>query len=209
MSYFVRPSKDELRGVEEEIETLKEFVGIMEERAAALSRERTGIEREIKEKRARLDDRKKELEAKAAEAVKRHGLLGLRRIAFLSGSQLEVETKKETILGVDYLYPSVYVEPRYSLTLSSLVVDDLADFSERFLDDLLAVAKFVEAERWLTRELKMVRRKLNAISNLVLPELKEKRKKIKKYLEEKERDNWVKRKQVIESVERGSRGNHI
>jgi vacuolar-type H+-ATPase subunit D/Vma8 len=203
MNYFIRPSKEQLIKTREELKTVREFENILDERAQSLSKEINNLKKIIKEKQKRTLTGKIYLSNESKKALEKYGILGLKRISLTSKDVLRVSQKKDNILGVSYSFPEIKKTKgiSYSINRTDPVIDLLYKKTSQFLETVIDLSKYKQAKRRLNKELISVRRKLNAIRNILKRDLEEKETKIKRYLAEKERYDWVIRKLVVDKIQ--------
>ncbi len=198
---FVRPSRDELRKVDESINMMEQFIEILDERSKGLSSERNRLQKIISDKEYAVLRKKLDLSTKLDRVYKRYGLRELRRLSMTSDDNLRIFLREDSILGVPYSFPTVAgAGPSYMTSEGSFLLDSTCSDISSWLESIADLSRYKEAEKTLSSELKMVRRKLNVLRNLVLKNEYEKKKKIKHILEEKERSAWVLKKLVVEQL---------
>lgn len=207
MASFVRPSRSELRRLEEEEHLVRDFIEILDERAAALSQTKAGLLRTVAERETGLAKIGRELEKRLDALFRKTGLLDLQRLARTSQDSLRAELVEDYVLGVRYVFPRIAeCEIAFAAANSrTILADKVAHDLKRWLVAVSDLSKYEQAERTLSSELVLVRRKLNALRNLTLNEVVSKRKKVKLILAEKERSNWVVKKLVIEKTRKARR----
>jgi len=198
MKYFVRPSKAELIKTEEEISLIRQFMELIDERVKVLTKEKLKLNAIIDTKRAKLAKYKQDLKYLADKVMQTYGYLGLKRVTHFSKKSLTINLKYEYLAGIKYFFPYLASnDEQYPLSLTNFEIDDLADTTKVFLENIIDLSKYIEAEKRISHELSMIKRKLNTLKNIILPELKQSKNQIKKYLMEKERFNNVIKMELI------------
>ncbi|MBN2422354.1 hypothetical protein JXB41_03940 [Candidatus Woesearchaeota archaeon] len=202
MEYFIRPSKAELIKTNNEIKTIRQFMELIDERVKLLTQEKLKLEDIIRTKKLNLEKYKAELEDKSEDVLKKYGYLGLKRISHFTKRSFKINLKYEFIAGIKYFFPEIVKGNAvpYALSITSFEIDDLYNATMKFMENIIDLSRYIEAEKKITHELNLIRRKLNALKNLIIPELETNRKKIKKFLAEKERFDNVGKINIIEMV---------
>ncbi len=186
---FNRPSREQLRKINEEINTLNEIKEIMTERAQLLNKEISELDRIIDENREKIMRLRVNLMERIDDCLDFYGILELKRLSLTSEETLMIEIKKESILGIEYEIPVLrrIREKSYSVNRSNELLDKAVEYNMELLQALINYSKYYEARKILNEELFSIRRRLNSIKNILLNDKTEERKKIINYLSEKER----------------------
>jgi len=94
------------------------------------------------------------------------------------------------------------LERGYSLIGTSGRIDEVAEKYEAKLDLIIELAETETSLRRLGDEIQMNRRRVNALEQVLIPELKRQAKYIKISIEEKEREDLFRLKKVKKLIER-------
>jgi V/A-type H+-transporting ATPase subunit D len=204
MTYFVRPSKAELINTKQEISLIQEFMELIDERVKLLTKEKLRLEKIINQKKKNLVKFKIEFQDMSNKVLKKYGLINLKRISEFTRKSLKINLKYEYIAGVKYYFPAIIKSKKipYPLSITSFEVDELASATEKFMENIIDISKYIEAFKKINYELNLIKRKLNALKNIILPELNQKQKKIKKYLNEKDRFEKVFKMKLIKEIKK-------
>ncbi|GBE54525.1 V-type sodium ATPase subunit D [archaeon BMS3Bbin15] len=136
------------------------------------------------------------------------GVLKVREVSFAVKETHEVNTVTRSIMGVRVPVLEIEDENRtlmergYSLSDTNYMVDEAA---KKFEEALTAVVELAEVEssiRLLSQEIKVTKRRVNALENIVMPRLDATVKYIRMRLDEMERENFFKLKRIKASQER-------
>lgn len=158
-----------------------------------------------------------ELEAVAAEAQLSLLLaeavddpITLKSASFVTRKSVMLEVRSRNIMGVPVpviekkrMSRSV-VERGYGIVGTSGRLDETAEKFEAELDMLIDLAEKETAMRRLGAEIQMNRRRVNALEQLLIPELKRQARYIKISIEEREREDLFRLKKVKKLLERKS-----
>jgi len=98
------------------------------------------------------------------------------------------------------------LERGYSLIGTSGRIDETAERFESELDLLIQLAETETAMRRLGAEIQMNRRRVNALDQILIPELKREAKYIRMAIEEREREDLFRLKKVKKILERKKKG---
>ncbi|HHH80015.1 MAG TPA: V-type ATP synthase subunit D [Thermoplasmatales archaeon] len=213
---------------EEKIETAKptrmELLGIRRRLSLAekghklLEDKRDALVEKFFESIKRRDELKKEIDelfGRAFEALtEAQMVIGVEKVKAASGliegvSELSMYT--ENIMGVRV--PKITFEklelkakPLYSLSDTCAKLDDAFLFFSKLLPKLLELAEIDGAVQSLAGEIEKTKRRVNVLENVLIPKLKATRKYIEMQLEEREREDFFRRKRIKAIMERREYG---
>jgi len=128
----------------------------------------------------------------ASFATRRHLSLDIRGKNIM-GVPVPIIEKKTASLGV--------MERGYSIIGVSGRIDETAETFENELDLIIGLAETETALRRLGEEIQMNRRRVNALEQVLIPELKKQAKYIKITIEEREREDLYRLKKVKRIIE--------
>ncbi len=136
------------------------------------------------------------------------GVLKVKEVGLAVKETHEVNTVTRSIMGVRVPVLEIENEKRtlmergYSLSDTNYMVDEAA---KKFEEALAAVVELAEVEssiKLLSQEIKVTKRRVNALENIVMPRLDATVKYIRMRLDEMERENFFKLKRIKTSQER-------
>jgi V/A-type H+-transporting ATPase subunit D len=140
------------------------------------------------------------------------GSVTIRSAALAARGRLEVEMSGSYIMGV----PCPVVERRtvhrtaltrgYSITGVSSRIDEAAEAFEDELDAIINLAGVETKLRRLGNEIQKTRRRVNALENSILPELRQEVSSIEMALEERAREDLFRLKKVKQTLTKRSKG---
>ncbi|MDD1725327.1 MAG: V-type ATP synthase subunit D [Euryarchaeota archaeon] len=141
-----------------------------------------------------------------AEAV--DDLVALKSASFATKRALTLDIQGKNIMGVPV--PRVerktvsksVLERGYSMIGTSGRIDEAAERYETELDLIIGLAETETSLRRLGDEIQMNRRRVNALEQVLIPELKQQAKYIKIAIEEREREDLFRLKKVKKLLER-------
>jgi V/A-type H+-transporting ATPase subunit D len=132
----------------------------------------------------------------------------LRSASFATRRVITLDMKGKNIMGV----PVPIIEKRsvsrsvcdrgYSIIGVSGRIDEVAESYEGELDLIIRLAETETALRRLGGEIQMTRRRVNALEQVLIPELKQQAKFIKLTIEEREREDLFRLKKVKKLLEK-------
>lgn len=135
-------------------------------------------------------------------------LMSLQEVEAISAATPEIEGVEisfTNIIGVkvpEIRFKGGLTKERYGIAFTSTKLDEaVADF-EQALKEILKLIETEEAIRLLGEEIKMTRRRVNALEYIMIPRLQNTRRYIKMRLEEMERESFVRLKMVKAKKER-------
>lgn len=136
----------------------------------------------------------------------------LRSVSFATRKQIALDISGKNIMGVPvpiiekkrFSLPSI--ERGYSILGVSGRIDETAERFESEIDLIIGLAETETALRRLGLEIQMNRRRVNALEQVLIPELKRQAKYIKITIEEREREDLFRLKKVKKILNRKKRG---
>lgn len=134
--------------------------------------------------------------------------VALRSASFATKRQLSVDISGKNIMGVPV--PVIQktsvmlnvMQRGYSIIGTSGRIDETAEKYESAIDIIIRLAETETTLRRLGDEIQMNRRRVNALDQIVIPELKEQAKFIRFTIEEREREDLFRLKKVKKLIER-------
>ena len=204
----VRPTRMELMKKKAQIRLAEQGRDLLREKMDALIREFFKILGTVSESRDELEkvSRAADLALMIAEAV--DDPVTLRSASFATRRSITVDITGKNIMGV----PVPVIEKKrvsknmlergYGIITTSARIDETAERYEVELDLLIKLAEIETAMRRLGTEIQMNRRRVNALEQVLIPELNGQAKYIKNAIEEREREDLFRLKKVKSIIER-------
>jgi V/A-type H+-transporting ATPase subunit D len=207
----VRPTRMELMRMKAQIRLAEQGRDLLRQKMDALIQEFFKILSTVSESRDELEQvsRAADLALMIAEAV--DDPITLRSASFATRRSITVDITGKNIMGV----PVPVIEKKrvsknmlergYGIITTSARIDETAERYEVELDLLIKLAEIETAMRRLGTEIQMNRRRVNALEQILIPELKSQAKYIKNAIEEREREDLFRLKKVKSIIERKKR----
>ena len=204
----VRPTRMELMRMKAQIRLAEQGRDLLRQKMDALIQEFFKILSTVSESRDELEQvsRAADLALMIAEAV--DDPITLRSASFATRRSITVDITGKNIMGV----PVPVIEKKrvsknmlergYGIITTSARIDETAERYEVELDLLIKLAEIETAMRRLGTEIQMNRRRVNALEQILIPELKSQAKYIKNAIEEREREDLFRLKKVKSIIER-------
>lgn len=202
------PTRMELMRLNTQIRLAEQGKDLLKEKMDALIREFFQIMESVSKSRGELEILSESARRSliAAEAV--DDMVTLQSAAFASKRMINLDISGKNIMGV----PVPVIEKRsvsrtvcdrgYSILGVSGRIDETAEKYEQELDLIIALAETETALRRLGGEIQMTRRRVNALEQILIPELKQQAKYIRITIEERERENTFRLRRVKKMLNR-------
>lgn len=204
----VRPTRMELIKTRAQIRLAEQGRDLLRQKMDALIREFFAILAKVSESRDELEQisRAADLALLIAEAT--DDPVALRSASFATRRSITVDISGKNIMGV----PVPVIEKKrvsknllergYGIITTSARIDETAERYEAELDLLIQLAETETAMRRLGTEIQMTRRRVNALEQIMIPELKQNAKYIKNAIDEREREDLFRLKKVKSILEK-------
>ena len=150
--------------------------------------------------RSNIVDKYKVAQERMAVAAAVEGLSGVKSasLALLETPTLELSTRN--VMGITV--PSIeaksvrktIAQRGYGVIETSPRIDEAAEAYEDLVENIIRAAEFETTMRRLIEEIEKVKRRVNALENRVIPDLRDTERFIRFRLEEMERDNFLRLK---------------
>lgn len=211
MAESVKPTRMELIRKREQIRLAEQGRDLLREKMDALVREFFRVmndvssSREELERSARIADRALLI----AQAV--DDPVALKSASFATKRQVMLEIEGRSIMGVRIpviekrSFGLSVLERGYSIIGTSGRIDEVAERFETELDLIIGLAETETTLRRIGHEIQMTRRRVNALEQVMIPELYRQTKYIKITIEEREREDLFRLKKVKRLLERRKR----
>lgn len=204
----VKPTRMELMKKKAQIKLAEQGRDLLREKMDALIQEFFKILTTVSNSREELEQvsRSADLALLIAQAV--DDPVTLKSASFATRKSITVDISGKNIMGV----PVPVIEKKrvsksmldrgYGIITMSGRIDETAERFEAELDLLIELAETETAMRRLGAEIQMNRRRVNALEQILIPELKNQAKYIKNAIEEREREDLFRLKKVKTIIER-------
>ncbi|MDD1696186.1 MAG: V-type ATP synthase subunit D [Methanoregula sp.] len=204
----VKPTRMELMKKKAQIKLAEQGRDLLREKMDALIQEFFKILNSVSDSREELEQvsRSADMALLIAQAV--DDPVTLKSAAFATRKSITVDISGKNIMGV----PVPVIEKKrvskstldrgYGIISMSGRIDETAERFEAELDLLIELAETETAMRRLGAEIQMNRRRVNALEQILIPELKNQAKYIKNAIEEREREDLFRLKKVKTIIER-------
>jgi V/A-type H+-transporting ATPase subunit D len=204
----VNPTRMELIRKRSQIKLAEQGRDLLREKMDALIQEFFHIMESVSESRQELE--------KLAD-ISRHSLtiamavddpVTLQSASFATRRGLTLEIHGKNIMGVPVpiiekkKFVKSTFERGYSIIMVSGRIDEVAERYEEQLDHIITLAETETSLKRLGGEIQMTRRRVNALEQILIPDLKKQARYIKNIIEEREREDLYRLKKVKKIIER-------
>ena len=204
----VKPTRMELMKKKAQIKLAEQGRDLLREKMDALIQEFFKILTTVSNSREELEQvsRSADFALLIAQAV--DDPLTLKSASFATRKAITVDITGKNIMGVPVpviekkRVSKSMLERGYGIISTSGRIDETAERFEAELDLLIELAETETAMRRLGAEIQMNRRRVNALEQILIPELKNQAKYIKNAIEEREREDLFRLKKVKTIIER-------
>lgn len=198
----VKPTRMELIRKREQIKLAEQGRDLLKEKMDALIREFFSIMHDVSRSRHELESIADAAHLSLMAAMGVEDPITLKSASFATRRRITLDIQGKNIMGV----PVPVIEKRrvsrsmmdrgYSIIGTSGRIDETAEQFETQLDLIIQLAETETALRRLGGEIRMTRRRVNALDQVVIPELRQQAKYIKITIEEREREDLFRLKKV-------------
>jgi len=204
----VKPTRMELMKKKAQIRLAEQGRDLLREKMDALIQEFFKILSSVSDSRDELEQVSQAADQALMIAAAVDDPVTLKSAAFATRRAITVGITGRNIMGV----PVPLIEKKrvskgmmergYGIIATSARIDETAERYEVELDLLIKLAETETAMRRLGAEIQMNRRRVNALEQILIPELKSQAKYIKNAIEEREREDLFRLKKVKSILER-------
>jgi len=204
----VKPTRMELMKKKAQIRLAEQGRDLLREKMDALIQEFFKILSTVSDSREELEQvsRAADLALTIAQAV--DDPVTLKSASFATRRSITVDITGRNIMGVPVpviekkRVSKTMLERGYGIITTSARIDETAERYEAELDLLIKLAETETAMRRLGTEIQMNRRRVNALEQILIPELRSQAKYIKNAIEEREREDLFRLKKVKSILEK-------
>jgi V/A-type H+-transporting ATPase subunit D len=204
----VKPTRMELMKKKAQIKLAEQGRDLLREKMDALIQEFFKILTTVSNSREELEQvsRAADLALLIAQSV--DDPVALKSASFATRKSITVDISGKNIMGVPVpviekkRVSKSMLERGYGIISTSSRIDETAERFEAELDLLIDLAETETAMRRLGAEIQRNRRRVNALEQILIPELKNQAKYIKNAIEEREREDLFRLKKVKTIIER-------
>ena len=204
----VKPTRMELMRKKSQIKLAEQGRDLLREKMDALIQEFFKILNTVSNSRDELEVVSKEADLALMIAQAVDDPVTLKSASFATRRSITVDITGKNIMGVPVpviekkRISKSMLERGYGIISTSGRIDETAERFEAELDLLIQLAETETAMRRLGAEIQKNRRRVNALEQILIPELKSQAKYIKNAIEEREREDLFRLKKVKSILER-------
>ena len=208
----VNPTRMELIRKHAQIKLAETGRDLLREKMDALIREFFKILSTVSQSREELENVSRIADRALLIAQAVDDPVTLKSASFATRREITLDIRGKNIMGV----PVPVIEKKrvskgilergYGVIATSGRIDETAEHYEMELDLLIELAETETAMRRLGSEIQMNRRRVNALEQVLIPELKRQEKYIRIAIEEREREDLYRLKKVKKIIERKKKG---
>jgi V/A-type H+-transporting ATPase subunit D len=204
----VNPTRMELIRKNAQIKLAEQGRDLLREKMDALIQEFFHIMESVSKSRDELEIVAETAQRSLLTALAVDDSVTLKSASFATRKGLFLEIKGKNIMGVPVpvlekkrVSKSV-LERGYSIISTSGRIDEAAENFEMELDLIIGLAETETSLKRLGGEIQMTRRRVNALEQVLIPDLKKQAKYIKNAIDEREREDLFRLKKVKKIIER-------
>lgn len=205
----VRPTRAELLERREQIKLAEQGMDLLKQKRDALLIEFMGVMDETLRLSEQLQKTVSEAQYSLAVAKAVDGTVALRSAGMATKGEIVVDMTGTKIMGVSVPVVTKGDSPiktsftrGYSVTGVSSRVDESADKFERILDVIIEYADIETRLKRLGEEIQKTNRRVNALEQITVPELREQVTYIRQTLDERAREDLFRLKKVKRKIEK-------
>ncbi|MDD5142548.1 V-type ATP synthase subunit D [Methanoregula sp.] len=204
----VKPTRMELMKKKAQIKLAEQGRDLLREKMDALIQEFFKILSSVSDSRDELDQISRAADLALMIAAATDDPVTLRSASFATRRSITVGISGKNIMGVPVpviekkRVSKSMLERGYGIIATSARIDETAERYEVELDLLIKLAETETAMRRLGAEIQMNRRRVNALEQILIPELRSQAKYIKNAIEEREREDLFRLKKVKSLLEK-------
>jgi V/A-type H+-transporting ATPase subunit D len=204
----VRPTRMELMRLKAQIRLAEQGRDLLRQKMDALIQEFFKILSTVSDSREELEQVSQAADLALMLAEATDDPVTLRSASFATRRSITVDISGKNIMGVPVpviekkRVSKSMLERGYGIITTSARIDETAERYEVELDLLIKLAEIETAMRRLGSEIQMNRRRVNALEQILIPELQGQAKYIENAIEEREREDLFRLKKVKSIIEK-------
>jgi V/A-type H+-transporting ATPase subunit D len=204
----VNPTRMELIKKKTQIKLAEQGRDLLREKMDALIQEFFHIMESVSKSRDELEIVANAAQRSLLTALAVDDSVTLKSASFATRKGLFIDIKGKNIMGVPVpvlekkRVSKSILERGYSIISTSGRIDEAAEKFEMELDLIIGLAETETSLKRLGGEIQMTRRRVNALEQVLIPELKKQAKYIKNTIDEREREDLFRLKKVKKIIER-------
>jgi len=204
----VKPTRMELMKTKAQIRLAEQGRDLLREKMDALIQEFFKVLSTVSRSREELEQIAKSADQSLLFAQAVDDSLTLKSAAYATRRAITIDIVGKNIMGVPVpviekkRVSKTLLERGYGIITTSGRIDETAERYEAELDLLIELAETETTMRRLGAEIQMNRRRVNALEQILIPELKGQAKYIKNAIEEREREDLFRLKKVKSLIEK-------
>jgi V/A-type H+-transporting ATPase subunit D len=204
----VNPTRMELIKKNAQIKLAEQGRDLLREKMDALIQEFFHIMESVSQSRVELESVASSAQRSLLTALAVDDSVTLKSASFATRKGLFLDIKGKNIMGVPVpvlekkRVSKSILERGYSIIGVSGRIDEVAEKFEMELDLIIGLAETETALKRLGGEIQITRRRVNALEQIMIPELKKQAKYIKNAIDEREREDLFRLKKVKKIIER-------
>jgi V/A-type H+/Na+-transporting ATPase subunit D len=204
----VKPTRMELMKIKAQIRLAEQGRDLLRKKMDALIQEFFRILSTVSESRDELERVSQASDQALLIALATDDSVTLKSAALATRRSITVDISGKNIMGVPVpviekkRVSKSMLERGYGIIATSARIDETAERYEAEIDLLIKLAETETAMRRLGSEIQMNRRRVNALDQILIPELKDQVKYIKNAIDEREREDLFRLKKVKHILER-------
>jgi V/A-type H+-transporting ATPase subunit D len=204
----VNPTRMELIKKNAQIKLAEQGRDLLREKMDALIQEFFHIMESVSKSRVELESVANSAQRSLLTALAVDDSVTLKSASFATRKGLFIDIKGKNIMGVPVpvlekkRVSKSILERGYSIIGVSGRIDEAAEKFEMELDLIIELAETETSLKRLGGEIQITRRRVNALEQIMIPELKKQKKYIKNAIDEREREDLFRLKKVKKIIER-------
>jgi V/A-type H+-transporting ATPase subunit D len=198
----IKATRDELLRTRYDIRLARDGKNILEKKKEALLGRFLNMVRQYKGKREALLDNLVYLKTSLALTRARDGSVTVRSLALATSQDVALDITKDNVMGTK-IFGMKHTALRrdmlsrgYNPASTSSRIEAVAETTEGLLDDMLAIAHLEHNIKTVGKEMGALNRKINALEETIIPNLRKKLRFIQDALEQNEREELFRLKMV-------------
>jgi len=198
----VKTTRDELLRTRQELKIAQDGKDILEKKKEALLGRFLGMVKAYKGKREATLRDLKYLKDTLALTRARDGTIAVRSIALATSQDVVLDISQDNVMGTrifEMSHPALLrdmLSRGYNPATVSGRIEALAATAERLLDKLLAISHVEHNLKTVGKEMRILNRKINALEESIIPELRSRLRFIQDALDQHEREELFRLKMI-------------